>query len=705
MADNRVMLIVGAKIDEFRSRMGEVTSTLGDVQNKMQGVGEKMQGIGEKMTLISAPIALLGGAAAKTAMDFETANARMQTQLGLTAAEAQKLSGVAKEVWKNGFGANIGEASEAVAMLKQQLGDIPDAELKAAAESAFVLQDAFGADIQQSTATASVMMKNFGIDSQTAFDLMTVGFQKGGDYSGELLDTMREYGPAFSSMGMSAEDMMGTLIAGAEAGAWNLDKVGDSIKEFNIRAKDGSKTTAEGFAAIGLNAQTMGAAIAEGGAKGEQAFQATLAGLAAMEDPVARNAAGVALFGTQWEDLESDVVLAMANGGAALGEFEGASAKAGQTVSDTFGARLTTAFRGLQEALLPLGNVLLGVFEKAMPYITAFSAKLAAMFNGMGPGAQVAVVAIGAFLAALGPILVVVGHIITAFAGFLGAIKKIFPYLKTAWSWFGKLRTAFTVVRTALLALSGPIGWVIIAITALIAIGIALYKNWDTVKAKVTAAMNAIKTVGSAAFGALKSAVIRKIAELISSLMTKVAKIKSLFKIDLVGIGGDIVAGLARGITGGWGEIKKSVQGLADKIPQWAKDKLGIASPSKVADKEVGQMWGSGVVRGVMKSGRAVANASQWLADRMIPDVSGYSLQPSIDYDGTLSGVASAAMSGVGSFGPGTVSGDDSSRSYVLDVPLSVDGREIARATARFTEEELARFRSNRQRAAGVVTR
>lgn len=98
-------------------------------------------------------------------------------------------------------------------------------------------------------------------------------------------------------MGLSAEQMMGILIAGAQAGAFNLDKVGDAVKEFNIRAGDGSKTTAEGFKAIGLSADAMKAAIRAGGEEAQQAFMATVAALAAMEDPVAQNTAGVALFG------------------------------------------------------------------------------------------------------------------------------------------------------------------------------------------------------------------------------------------------------------------------------------------------------------------------------------------------------------------------------------------------------------------------
>ena len=254
---------------------------------------------------------------------------RLQAQLGLTRQQAEDLGSVATAVFRDGFGGSAGEVNAAVATVRQNLGDLGSVVTQEMTQAALTVKDLFGASEAESTRTVAVMTKNFqGLSETDAFDLITAGFQRGGDYSGELLDTLREYSPQFASMGMSAEQMMGVLIAGAQAGAFNLDKVGDAVKEFNIRAKDGSKATAEGFAAIGLDAAKMGADIAAGGEKGQRAFQATIAGLAAMEDPVKRNAAGVALFGTQWEDLESQVITAMAAGMQGVEGFRGSTAAA-----------------------------------------------------------------------------------------------------------------------------------------------------------------------------------------------------------------------------------------------------------------------------------------------------------------------------------------------------------------------------------------
>ena len=95
-----------------------------------------------------------------------------------------------------------------------------------------------------------------------------------------------------------------------------LDKVGDAVKEFSIRAIDGSNTTVAAFEALGYNAATMMDTFAAGGDGANQAFFDVLNTLMDMEDQVARDALGVSLFGTMWEDLGTEAMEAMANASA-----------------------------------------------------------------------------------------------------------------------------------------------------------------------------------------------------------------------------------------------------------------------------------------------------------------------------------------------------------------------------------------------------
>ena len=107
--------------------------------------------------------------------------------------------------------------------------------------------------------------------------------------------------------------MFQILQSGADGTAWNLDKVGDAVKEFSIRAIDGSDTTISAFQALGYDSNQMMATFAAGGEKANQAFFEVLDQLLSMDDQVKRDAVGVKLFGTMWEDLGAGALQAMAD--------------------------------------------------------------------------------------------------------------------------------------------------------------------------------------------------------------------------------------------------------------------------------------------------------------------------------------------------------------------------------------------------------
>ncbi|MBC2722344.1 phage tail tape measure protein [Desulfosporosinus sp.] len=464
------------QITSTSSELNELGETAESNTNRLSEVGDKVKGIGEKMTVgITAPAIAAGAVMLKGAVDAENAQNKLQAQLGITAEEAENLGDTAEEVWKNGFGENIEEVNNAIKDVRLNMGALVDEELQYVAEGAMTIADVFDQDIKEVTAAAGVAMKAFGIDGQEALDLITVGFQKGGDYSGELIDTLREYSPQFAAMGISAEQMMGILISGAQAGAWNLDKVGDSMKEFNIRAQDGSKTTAEGFTAIGLSAEEMGTAIAEGGEKGQQAFMATVAGLAAMKDPVEQNTAGVALFGTQWEDVRSKVIMAMADGMQGLGDFKGATENAAKAAYETNPARaLTESLREMQAAigpaLLPLADIIKNIIVPAIKSMEKW-------FNQLSPAGQKTVLAIIGITAAIGPLMMVLGPLISLVGGAAGAIGAVSAAATGGAAGVGILTRAFPALGTALTALSGPVGIAVAGVAAVVAIGGSLVSS------------------------------------------------------------------------------------------------------------------------------------------------------------------------------------------------------------------------------------
>ena len=98
---------------------------------------------------------------------------------------------------------------------------------------------------------------------------------------------------------------------------------------------------------------------------------------------------------------------------------------------------------------------------------------------------------------------------------------------------------ALTAAQWALNAafVATPIGWIVLGLAAVVAAGVALYKNWDTVKAKAGEVWNSIKT----AFGGIRDS----IANAFSAAKEKVAGFFSWLnqKIESVPILGSIYKG------------------------------------------------------------------------------------------------------------------------------------------------------------------
>ncbi len=313
-----------------------------------------------------AAIAGVGMAAVGTAVDIDSAMNQLQASTGATAEETEKYRQVMESVYKNNYGESFEDIGDAIAQVKKNLGEMDEASLENVIESAFALRDTFEYDIAESTRAAKAMMDNFGISGDEAMNLIAAGAQNGLDYSGELLDSISEYSVQFSKVGLDADDMFKIFQKGAETGAFNLDKVGDAVKEMTIRVVDGSDTTREGFGLIGLDADKMAAKFAAGGDSAKQAFKETINALAKIEDPLAQNTAGVDLFGTMWEDLGPEAVTALAD--IEDGAYDTAEAMEGikETKYDDLASQFEGLKRNVEMLLVPLGEQLIPILSEIM---------------------------------------------------------------------------------------------------------------------------------------------------------------------------------------------------------------------------------------------------------------------------------------------------------------------------------------------------
>lgn len=394
--------------------------------------GEKMSKVGDYLTIgVTTPLLAVGTAVGKFAIDAENSMAMLQGQLGLTAEETEQLQEVAQNVYENGYGDSIESCVADLALLRQNVRESKDWTedmTQSTLEQIETITALFDTNADEVTKTVQVMKSSGLIENVSeGLDIITYGFQNGANYSGEMLDTLREYSPQFVKLGLDADSAMQLMIQGAENGAFNLDKVGDALKELSIRVVDGSDTTKQGFEAMGLSADEMAQKFAAGGDTAKAAFQETLEGLESIEDPVERNIAGVNLFGTMWEDLGETVILSLADVEGGLEGVEGATERAGEGLNNTFSARATSLAREFKDSLLPLGEALLDIGEDILPDVKEGIEDFADMMEDMDSETAKNVITFGALAAAAGPVIKTISggiSVYTKLSSVLGGASK-----------------------------------------------------------------------------------------------------------------------------------------------------------------------------------------------------------------------------------------------------------------------------------------
>ena len=301
--------------------------------------------------------------------DYNKAMNQLSASTGATGDELDALGESVKNIYAQNLGEDFNDVAEGLAAT-QKASDLAGEALEQATAAGFVLRDTFDYDISESARAASALMKNFNISAEEAYGLIATGAQNGADKNGDLLDTLNEYSAQFAALGLSADQFMGSLVEGADAGLFSIDKVADAVKEFNIRAKDGSDSSAEAFKGLGLNSDKMFAAFAAGGETAQAAFFDTVEALNKLEDPLKRNEIGVALFGSQFEDLEAGILPVL--GDIETAAYDGAAAL--QQINDVKYNDLGSAFeavkRSAEVALLPMVSMIANTLTSLAPILT-----------------------------------------------------------------------------------------------------------------------------------------------------------------------------------------------------------------------------------------------------------------------------------------------------------------------------------------------
>jgi phage-related minor tail protein len=331
-----------------------------------------------------AGLGLAGHAVFSFSEEYQEAMNQLQASTNSSAEQMEGFSAIAESLYNQNMGEGFYDVAESMSAVRK-VTQLTGTDLENTTKNAMIYSDVFSEDIAESVKAADTMMKNFGITSTDAYNLLAQGASGPLSKSMDLLDTANEYSVYFAQLGFSANQMFDTFAAGMEAGAFSLDKVGDGIKEFGIRTKDGSKNSLAAYKELGLNGVKMTAEFNAGGKTAQEAFLKTAKAIAAVKDPVVANAVSVQLFGTQAEDLESRVVKAMTSAKSQFDMTKNTMEEIGKVKYNTIGQAFGGIGRTLQTSLiLPISKELLPFFSGMAAKMTEWVPKVMGGFKKVG---------------------------------------------------------------------------------------------------------------------------------------------------------------------------------------------------------------------------------------------------------------------------------------------------------------------------------
>ncbi|MFF3127207.1 phage tail tape measure protein [Streptomyces sp. NPDC057908] len=649
-------------------------------RDRASGVVERMgERMGTAAATIGAGIGTALGIGVATSLSMDGANAKLANQLGLNETEAARVGKVSGAVFADGFGASVDEVAvslRGVASSMVDVGDVSSQELQKLTTQAKVLSDTFDYDVSEATKAAGTLMKaGLAADGTEAFDLITAAAQKlPAGMAAEIPAMVSEYASFFNELGVTGPQMMGALTEAAKNPLFEIDKLGDAVKEFNLRIAD-SGAVAAPLKELGLDVNEIQTMINQG--KGTQAFDQIVVALSKVKNQTDATRLSAALMGGPGEDAKTSLLgLGKAGGFAAIGLDDAAGSTQGlvdrveKSSSHTlekfknsaltkladvaagfvdFGMANQGAVVPLMATLGTLAAIIMTVSVAQKVYAT-YSAIATVATNVMNSSTYRAIagwtrmmvvglmamtrIAVASTVSAATTAAAWVGSALAGIGTWIAAVIRAAVTAAAQFLMMAARAVAWAAVMAAqwLIAM-GPIGWVIAAIVGLVVLVIA---NWDRIKATTAAVWDwiwgKIKGIGTSivntvvgfvagalrAWDRLKLQIALKIVQLaafVSGLPGKIKNAIGSLGSLLLQKGRDVVSGLWEGIKGMGGWIAGKLIGWAKSaIPGPIAKALGIASPSKVTTAQ-GRWIARGLVTGLTGSTKQVRAASQKLAD------------------------------------------------------------------------------------------
>ena len=454
---------------------------IGAAGEKLQNVGSAIEGVGQKLMPVTAAVGGLATAAVKVASDFDSAMSQVAAVSGATGKELDALRDKAREMGsKTKFSASeAAEAMNYMAMAGWKTGDMLDG-----IEGIMNLAAASGEDLATTSDIVTDALTALGLsaaDSGHFADILAAASSNANTNVSMMGETFKYCAPVAGALGFTAEDtaeaiglMANAGIKSSQAGTamrtmltsltGEVTFVGDAFGELTVQT-----TNADGsMRSLGDILTDCRAAFAQMSESERAANAEALVGKNAMSGFLAvMNAAPGDI-----EKLNS-----------AINNCDGTAERMAETMQDNLAGQLTILKSQLEELAISIGEILMPSIRQIVGWIQG----LVDWLNGLDEGTKKVIVTVALVAAALGPVLIVVGKVV----GAVGTILTVVPKIAGAVS--GVIGFVSGTVIPAVSAVVAAIGWVPIAIAAVIAVIVLLYNKCEWFRDAVNAVWTQVK--------------------------------------------------------------------------------------------------------------------------------------------------------------------------------------------------------------------
>ena len=480
---------------ELDADTSKMVKSLDKVSKNVEGIGKKIQGVGKDLTThLTVPIVTAAGVCVSKFAEVDKTMTLTNQTMQNSAEEADLLNKAMQDAASN---STFGMSEAAQASLNFARAGLDATEAAAALAPAMNLAAGEGGDLDIVSAGLVATINGFGDSFDNAekyADIFANACNNSALDVNSLSDAMSTAAPIFNAAGYTVQDASLYMGVMANAGI-DASEAANSLKTGMARLISPAKQGAEWMDRLGIEVTN-----ADGSMKDSVTVQRELHEAFGTLSESEQIAAASAIFGknqmSKWLALINTAPADVEELNAAL-EQEGTTTDMANAMMGGFGGSIEKLKSSLDVLMTSLGQLM-------AQYLTPVIKKVQSVidnFMALDDETKDHIIKIAGIVAAVGPVLLIIGKVVSG----IGSIISIASALIAAIS-----------------AISAPVLIVIGVITALIAIGVLLYKNWDTIKEKAsdlwsnlkekfeiiklafTMTCDAIKEKASEAFNAIK---------------------------------------------------------------------------------------------------------------------------------------------------------------------------------------------------------